>query len=145
MPDRFTDEFRAATIPVDPVTGVAGFIRPGDYVDVIVALKIVDASGAKLQFARTLLKDRLVLATDQIVNPDDTRAGTSGYGTITLRLTPVEANKVVFSMAASKEQSTLYCTLARPGATPRPGYDPVTADLLYKEVEREIAQQVRRR
>lgn len=55
---------RAVTVPVDDVRGVAGFISPGDYVDV--ALTRTDSSAGPV--SDVLLQHVKVLAIDQVTN-----------------------------------------------------------------------------
>ncbi|MEO7717855.1 MAG: Flp pilus assembly protein CpaB [Capsulimonas sp.] len=57
----FPAEFRAMTIALDPVSSVAGFLKPGDHVDV---LSTFDA-GHGQSLTRTVLQDVTLLATGQ--------------------------------------------------------------------------------
>lgn len=85
---------RAITIAVSDVSGVAGLIKPGDYVDLIVV-----ASAGK-DFASLALQNVLVLATDKTLDRGDTGSAIKGEGkiaTITLALTPDEATTVVLA------------------------------------------------
>ena len=66
---------RAVAIPVDGTSGVAGFVFPGDFVDVILTIKrTVTAEGSEgsetRQFSETLLTDVRVLAIDQTLDND---------------------------------------------------------------------------
>lgn len=54
---------RALTVRVDDVSGVAGFIHPGNRVDVLADIKLPDA---KDSFSKTILQNILVLTTGQI-------------------------------------------------------------------------------
>ena len=60
---------RAVSIQVSNVIGASGLIRPGDYVDVILALQIQVGSGdgSQNQIAQTILQNVLVLSVDQDV------------------------------------------------------------------------------
>ncbi len=60
--------FRAMAIPVDEVKGVAGFIRPGDYVDIIAGF---DEMTMGENMAKRILQKVFVLATDQILDEDN--------------------------------------------------------------------------
>ncbi len=55
------ENYRALTVAVDDVSGVANFIRPGDYIDLIGLF--TDSSG-ELSVAITVLQDTLVLAVN---------------------------------------------------------------------------------
>ena len=56
---------RAITIRVDDVRGVAGFILPGDRVDVVLNRSESDSAGRK-DYSDLLLQDVKVIAVDQI-------------------------------------------------------------------------------
>jgi len=64
---------RAVSIQVSNVIGASGLIRPGDYVDVILAVQIQAGSGdgnsdqSQNQIAQTILQNVLVLSVDQDV------------------------------------------------------------------------------
>lgn len=64
---------RAASIAITPVAGVAGFVFPGDHVDVIVTHQIGRknsdmGSGEQRRVSETMLKNVRVLALDQKMN-----------------------------------------------------------------------------
>ena len=67
------EDQRAVSIPVDAVTGVAGFVRAGDVVDVLLTRQIPGdgATGADL-FTTTVLENVLVLAIDQVASESET-------------------------------------------------------------------------
>ena len=64
---------RAVSIQVSNVIGASGLIRPGDYVDVILAVQIQvgsgdgNSDGSQNQIAQTILQNVLVLSVDQDV------------------------------------------------------------------------------
>ncbi len=63
---------RGVSVGISNIIGAGGLIRPGDYVDVILTLKVEfkDASGqasAKSQVARTVIQNAEVLAIDQSI------------------------------------------------------------------------------
>ncbi len=62
---------RAVTIPVSQKTGVAGFIFPGDRVDLLLTQTIKGEEGSPLKAAETILRNLRVLATDQTTEIDD--------------------------------------------------------------------------
>src|SRR5690606_9717409 len=57
---------RAVTIPVSSLTGVAGFVFPGDRVDLMLA-QSVKCDGQALKISETVLRSPRVLATDNRV------------------------------------------------------------------------------
>lgn len=101
---------RAVAIPVDGTSGVAGFVFPGDFVDIILAIKrTVTAEGAEgsetRQFSETLLTDVRVLAIDQSLDND---SGAARIGkNVTLEVSPKQAERVALAL----EMGTLSLSL----------------------------------
>ena len=83
-----SDEKRALTVKVDEVAGVAGFIHPGDHVDVLVDLPLQEA---KDHFSKTILNDILVLTTGQIWQQKGENKPVV-VNTVTLELTPEDVS-----------------------------------------------------
>jgi len=84
------DGKRALTVKVDEVTGVAGFIHPGDHVDVLMDLAI---AGQKEHFSKTILHDISVLSTGQIWEQKGENKPIV-VNTVTLEVTPEAAEKL---------------------------------------------------
>lgn len=87
---------RAVSVPVTPAGGVAGFVFPGDYVDVIVTHQVArktdqDPSGHKV--SETVLSNVRVLALDQ--RTDDQATEPKVAQTATLEVTPKQAETLV--------------------------------------------------
>lgn len=103
---------RAITIPIDEVIGVAGFIKPGEKVDLI---GTIQPRGSSESTSWTLLQDIEVLAVSQDMGISDRQQSPVGAQTtnakvgtsVTLAVTPLQAEKVVLS----KEKGTLHLTL----------------------------------
>jgi len=89
------------SLAVTTTTGVAGFVLPGDRIDVILTaeLKIDDREARTAPVHRhtteTVLRNRRVLAVDQKVDDLGTSAATAK--TVTLELTPKEAEVLALS------------------------------------------------
>lgn len=67
------EELRAVSIPVNQVTGVAGFVRAGDVVDVMLTRQIPgDGATREDQMTSVVLENVLVLAIDQIADENQT-------------------------------------------------------------------------
>ena len=81
------DGKRALTVKVDEVAGVAGFIHPGDRVDVLMDLSL---KGQSEHFSKTILHDIAVLSTGQIWEQKGENKPMV-VNTVTLELTPEEA------------------------------------------------------
>jgi pilus assembly protein CpaB len=90
------DGKRALTVKVDEVAGVAGFIHPGDHVDVLVDLTIKEASE---HFSKTILHDIVVLTTGQIWQQKGDNKPVV-VNTVTLELTPHESE--VLNLASNE-------------------------------------------
>jgi len=91
---------RALAIRVDDVTGVGGFITPGDRVDVVLT-----RNQSQEQQATPLLQDVLVRAVDQIADED--RDKPVIVRTVTLEVHPDEAQKLVLAQQAGRLSLTL--------------------------------------
>ena len=106
------DGMRAATVRIDDVSGVAGFIQPNDSVDVL----ITRTTGAGQQITDLLLQDTRVLAIDQKAqNPD----GSPNVGrTATFEVDPLEAQK----LALAQSIGNLSLVLRKPGENQDPGF-----------------------
>lgn len=67
------EDMRAISIPVAAVTGVSGFVRPGDIVDIILSRQIPGpGSGPGDVMADVIMESVPVLAIDQIASTDAT-------------------------------------------------------------------------
>ncbi len=87
---------RAVTVPVSAKTGVAGFVFPGDRVDMVLT-QTVQGEGRPLQAAETVLRNLRVLATDQTteqVSDEEGKTVVRAFRTVTLEVTPEIAEKV---------------------------------------------------
>jgi Flp pilus assembly protein CpaB len=115
---------RAITIPLDPVSSVAGFLKPRDHVDVIGTFD----AGENTSVTKIVLPDVLLLATGaQLlpnqtaaeVNPNmsnDNSAPAAPTGTVaapveipnaTVEVSPIDADKLIIAMAKGKLQLAL--------------------------------------
>ena len=92
------DGFRAVSIAVTTETGVAGFVLPGDRVDITAFVPQPGRTGPDAYRSRPLLEGALVLGIDQIMGNDVEGAMPSSL--VTLALKPEDAQKVT---AASRE------------------------------------------
>jgi pilus assembly protein CpaB len=91
------DGKRALTVKVDEVTGVAGFIHPGDHVDVLMDLSMKGQQGE--HFSKTILHDISVLTTGQIWEQKGENKPMV-VNTVTLELTPEQAE--VLNLASNE-------------------------------------------
>ena len=90
------DGKRALTVKVDEVAGVAGFLHPGDHVDVLMDLPFDES---KDHYSKTILNDIPVLTTGQIwQQKGDSKPVV--VNTVTLELTPEESE--VLNLASNQ-------------------------------------------
>ena len=87
---------RAITIPVSAKTGVAGFVFPGDHVDLVLTQQVKGADSQPLKASETILRNLRVLATDQSTTTEtvDGKSVVRQSSTVTLEVTPRIAEKV---------------------------------------------------
>lgn len=95
-----TPKMRAVTVRVNDVIGVAGFLLPGNSVDVLASRK-----RKKQAVTRTLLQDIKVLAVDQKASPDKDEPVI--VRAVTLEMTPKQAEKLVKARVEGSLQLTL--------------------------------------
>lgn len=91
---------RAITVPVSANTGVAGFVFPGDRVDLMLTQAVKNGEDADLKTTETILRNLRVLATDQTTDQRTNENGKTvvrAFRTVTLEVTPKIAEKVAVS------------------------------------------------
>ncbi len=92
---------RAISVPVNATSGISGFIFPGDKVDLLLTSRFTskNAKGEDTQrfMTRTVLRTVKVLAIDQKTENKDGEV--SPAKTVTLEVTPKQAEKVAVGMA----------------------------------------------
>ena len=87
---------RAVTVAVSTISGVAGFVFPGDRVDVILTQEVTGGEGQPLRAAETILRNLRVLAVDQRTTSvgEDGKPVVQTSATVTLEATPRIAEKI---------------------------------------------------
>jgi pilus assembly protein CpaB len=93
---------RAISVRVDDVVGVAGFLLPGNRVDVVSTKR---TGGNREVHSETILTYIKVLAVDQIASPE--RDGPVIVRAVTLEVTPQQAERLVKATQEGKVQLTL--------------------------------------
>jgi pilus assembly protein CpaB len=83
------DGKRALTVKVDEVAGVAGFVHPGDHVDVLMDMDM-KSQGQQEHFSKTILHDVMILTVGQIWEQKGDNKPMV-VNTVTLELTPEDA------------------------------------------------------
>ncbi|HOL16642.1 MAG TPA: Flp pilus assembly protein CpaB [Bacillota bacterium] len=101
---RIPDNMRAISIPVNEVTGVAGYIAAGDRVDVLVTYQ--DERIHEETITYTVLQNVAVLAAGD--NPGDMdTAEPQHVSTVTLAVTPAQAEVLAFAFISGSFHLTL--------------------------------------
>jgi pilus assembly protein CpaB len=93
---------RAITVPVNLSAGVAGFVFPGDHVDLVLTQQVQGGGdGAPLKVAETILRNLRVLATDQRMTDKDEDGKTQvrAFSNVTLEVTPRIAEKIAVAQS----------------------------------------------
>ena len=89
---------RAVTISVSARTGVAGFVFPGDYVDLVLTQSVQGGGGdgGALRTSETIMKNMRVLATDQSTEQEmiEGKTRVRAFSTVTVEVTPKMAEKI---------------------------------------------------
>jgi pilus assembly protein CpaB len=88
---------RAVTVPVSATSGVAGFVFPGDRVDVVLTQEVGGGGeGPPLRASETIVRNMRVLATDQRMDAkgEDGKPVVERISTVTLEATPKIAEKI---------------------------------------------------
>jgi pilus assembly protein CpaB len=94
------DGKRALTVKVDEVAGVAGFLHPGDHVDVLMDISMKgQKEGQSDHFSKTILHDIPILTAGQIWEQKGDNKPIV-VNTVTLELTPEEAE--VLNLASNQ-------------------------------------------
>ncbi len=88
---------RAVTVAVSSTSGVAGFVFPGDRVDIVLTQQVEGGGdGPPLKASETILRNVRVLATDQRMTAQDAEGKpvVQNVSTVTLEATPKIAEKI---------------------------------------------------
>ena len=88
---------RAITVPVNASTGVAGFIFPGDHVDLVLTQVVQGGGdGPALKVSETIVRNLRVLATDQRFTDkdEDGKTEVKTFSNVTIEVTPRIAEKI---------------------------------------------------
>ena len=111
---------RAISIGVDPASGVAGLIWPGDHVDVLLTQRLEQEPAARRVLAETVLTNVRVIGIDQeIVQGAPAGAVVAGKlaRTVTLEVTPEQAEKVAVAEDLGQLTLTIRSATERPNPT----------------------------
>ncbi|MBA3668149.1 MAG: Flp pilus assembly protein CpaB [Sphingomonas sp.] len=93
---------RAVTVPVSNTSGVAGFIFPGDRVDMVLTQAVEGGGdGPPLKVSETIVRNLRVLATDQRIDSKDEEGKTQvkTFASVTFEATPRIAEKIAVAQS----------------------------------------------
>jgi pilus assembly protein CpaB len=100
-----SDHYRAVSVKVDNVIGVAGFVVPGSRVDVLATIRRVDMKRA-LPFSKVILQDVRVLAVDQKL--EEVKSGDPELvSVVTLEVSPTQAEHLIYAAHEGRLQLAL--------------------------------------
>ena len=139
LSSRITPGLRAISISVSGASAVSGMVQPKDNVDVLgtFAFPSQDTPGQMETVTLSVLQDVTILATGQKMarqasGQQNSRYSSSGYNTVTLEVTPREAELLVF---AQKMKGSLTLALRHPtDVTWKRDLPSVNFDLLQNEL-----------
>jgi pilus assembly protein CpaB len=117
---------RAASVRINDVSGVAGFVQPNDSVDVLITRQIPGENQRNTQLTDVLIQNVRVIAIDQQARNAD--GSPKVAKTATLEVNPLDAQK----LALAQEVGTLSLVLRKPGEKNNPVVETVAMnDLRY--------------
>ena len=93
---------RAITVPVNVTSGVAGFVFPGDHIDLVLTQQVDGGGdGPALRVSETIIRNLRVLATDQRITDkdDDGKTQVRVFANVTLEVTPKIAEKIAVAQS----------------------------------------------
>jgi pilus assembly protein CpaB len=97
---------RAVTVPVSGASAVAGFVFPGDHVDLVLTQSVAGGGdGPPLKTSETIMRNLRVLATDQRTDNnvgDDGKTVVRTYSNVTLEATPKIAEEIAVAQTVGE-------------------------------------------
>lgn len=88
---------RAVTVPVSAQTSVAGFVFPGDHIDLLLTQSVGGNDGPSLKATETVVRNLRVLATDQRTSNNKDEGGNTivqTFSNVTVEATPRIAEQI---------------------------------------------------
>jgi len=117
---------RAASVRINDVSGVAGFVQPNDSVDVLITRQLPGETNANTQVTDVLLQNVRVIAIDQEAKNAD--GSPKVAKTATLEVNPIDSQK----LALAQQVGDLSLVLRKPGEQNNPVVETVSmSDLRY--------------
>lgn len=141
---RIDPEKRAIAMRIDEISGIAGFIRSGDRVDVLLTAQKTEMDdktpgGLKpIRTSKIVLENILVLATGKEVKSRGDKRKTQAGNIITLEVTPEECEKLALTI----REGDVRLILRNPDSSASAGNDKgaVLKDLLEPHIEKQAVE-----
>ncbi len=111
--------YRAMTVKVDDEAGLAGFLMPGTLVDVLAVIS-PDQSQGQNSISKIVLQNIKVLASGANIDEPKDKRESETVKTVTLQVTPQQAEKLVLSSAEGRLRLALRNSTDQ-GDQPTPG------------------------
>jgi pilus assembly protein CpaB len=94
---------RAVTVPVNTSAGIAGFVFPGDRVDIVLTQEVA-GEGPSLKVSETIVRNVRVLATDQRIDSkgEDGKVEVKTFSNVTMEATPRIAEKIAVAQSVGE-------------------------------------------
>jgi pilus assembly protein CpaB len=96
--------YRAMTVRVDDIVGVSGFIQPNTLVDIVVVIEPSGGSGETGGVSKIVLQNIKVVASTQRVDAPKDDKEAARIRTVTLQVTPEQAEKLALASSEGKLQ-----------------------------------------
>lgn len=113
-----TPGMRAVTVPVSAQTAVAGFVFPGDRIDMVLTQDVAGGGdGPPLKVSETILRNIRVLATDQRTDnqaAEDGKTQVHTFTTVTVEATPKMAEQLAVAQTVGTLSLSLRALAERP-------------------------------
>lgn len=106
---------KAVSIRVNDVLGVAGFVFPGDRVDILLTRTVRSDGGADKSFVDVLLQSIKVLAIDQVA--DESKESPTVAKAVTVEVSTKDAQKLTLAAGAGQLSLALRQAAANKGET----------------------------
>src|SRR5215207_2638190 len=94
--------YRAMTVKVDDVIGVAGFLRPGAMCDVLTVIEQAGDLGKRNPISKIVLQNVKVLASGQNIDKPKDQREAEQVKAVTLQVTPDQAEKLALASTEGK-------------------------------------------
>lgn len=108
-----TEGMKAVSIRVNDVLGVAGFVFPGDRVDILLTRNVRSGEGPDKSFVDVLLQSVKVLAVDQVA--DESKDSPTVVKAVTVEVSTKDAQKLTLAAGAGQLSLALRQAAANKG------------------------------